>query len=78
MIKYLIPFLFILFTPLKIETAIPLGPPCVAPEIIKYAHKYHHINFSEEDKNHHWFFIRDGKKCSLFTKAFLKWYGRGK
>lgn len=49
----------------------------VAPEIIKWAHKYHSINFAKEDKNHHWFFIRDDKHCSLFTKDFLIWYGRG-
>lgn len=48
-----------------------------APDIITKAHRYHNILFSQEDKNRHWYFIRD-QKCSLFTKDFLSYYKRGK
>jgi hypothetical protein len=47
----------------------------VAPEIFARAHRYHGISFSQKDQKG-WFFIRDGKRCKVFTQACLERIGR--
>lgn len=31
------------------------------------AHRYHGILYAEEDENHEWYFVREGKRCRLFA-----------
>ncbi len=47
----------------------------IAPNIFKYAHKYHgilHSKWSEERRR--FIFERNGTECLLFTKSFWDWY----
>ena len=44
----------------------------VAPDIIKRAHRYHGILYSEQGQDGQWVFVRDGWRCKLFTEDFLK------
>ena len=41
---------------------------CIASEKVKYAMKYHGI-LSAVCDNNYYYFIRNGKKCPLFTEA---------
>ena len=51
------------------------GPGAVAPGIIKQAHRYHGIIFSEADQFGYRYFWREGRKCRLLSKRFLKTKG---
>ena len=31
------------------------------------AHRYHGILYAEEDASHEWYFMREGKRCRLFS-----------
>jgi len=44
----------------------------IAPDIVKRAHMYHGILVSHCDIYGYRYFYRNGKKCRLFTKSFLK------
>jgi hypothetical protein len=49
----------------------------VAPRLVHRAHLYHGIDFSTLDhETGERFFVRDGKRCRLFTDAFWKREGR--
>jgi hypothetical protein len=39
-------------------------------EELKGAMRYHGILYAEMDKNGEWYFVRDGKRCRLFTYAY--------
>ena len=43
----------------------------IASEKDKAAHRYHGILVSHEDKTGSYFY-RDGERCQLYTKAFLR------
>ena len=47
------------------------APAGVCPPIIKAAHRYHGILVSYEDASGD-FFIRNGRRCRLFTQGFLE------
>ena len=44
-----------------------------APPIIRAAHKYHGILYSLQGIKGE-YFIRNGRRCKLLTKAFLSYY----
>jgi len=46
----------------------------LAPHIVKEAHRYHGIRESQVDQFGYRFFYRDGKRCRLLNKNFLKHY----
>ena len=49
----------------------------VAPRLVHRAHLYHGIQFSTLDHSTgERYFVRDGKKCQLFTEAFWKKEGK--
>ena len=55
------------------------NPKCgVAPKIVKAAHRYHGIRASTIDEFGFAYFYRDGRRCRLFTRDFLKRYGKVK
>jgi len=63
------------------EAVQPVG--YVASDRTKAAMKYHGILFAESDVHGELWFIRDGRKCKVFTKACLKaieenWYTKRK
>ncbi|MFH1480762.1 MAG: hypothetical protein ABIG67_05815 [Pseudomonadota bacterium] len=60
------------FWPSRVVVACP---GVVAPEIIKQAHRYHGILYSEADEYGYRYFWRDGRKCRLLSKRFLKTKG---
>ena len=77
----MIPMLTYFFVVVSIVTALasPAEPRdhSVSPKV-RAAMKYHGILFSSRDEltKKSWF-IRDGKRCRLFTEAFLKNYNKG-
>lgn len=50
-----------------------VGPGGIATEKVKAAHRYHGILISHEDETGSYFY-RDGQRCQLYTKAFIKRY----
>jgi len=61
------------FWPTRVVVA---GPGAVAPEIIKRAHQYHGVLYSEADQFGYRFFWRNGQQCRLFSKRFLRKAGK--
>ena len=51
--------------------------PGIAAKIDSTAHDYHGIFWSVEDETGKYFW-RDGQRCQLLTKAFLKYYEKEK
>jgi len=49
------------------------GPGGIATEKVKSAHSYHGILHSIEDETGYYFY-RNGKRCQLFSKSFMKKY----
>lgn len=45
----------------------------ITNEIVIKAHSYHGIKASHEDE-HGSYFMRNGKRCQLFTASFMKQY----
>ena len=60
------------FWPTRVVVA---GPGAVAPEIIKQAHQYHGVLYSEADQFGYRYFWREGRKCRLLSKRFLRTKG---
>ena len=52
-----------------------VGPGGIATEKVKAAHRYHGILISHEDPDGSAYFFRNGQRCQLYTKAFIKSYG---
>ncbi|WAC06598.1 MAG: hypothetical protein OS130_10065 [Thermodesulfobacteriota bacterium] len=52
------------------QKVIPCGYWEPTRDDLRKAMRYHGILIAQEDEDHQWFFIRDGKRCRLF--AYLK------
>jgi len=77
----MIPMLAYLFVVVSVVTALasPVEPMDhgVSPKV-RAAMKYHGILFSSRDElTKKCWFVRDGKRCRLFTESFLKNYKGG-
>ncbi|MBU0907200.1 MAG: hypothetical protein KKE05_03525 [Nanoarchaeota archaeon] len=57
-----------------LEMIAPLDAKVIDPgyknrsvEELKSSMRYHGILIAKQDENHAWYFMRDGKRCSLFA-----------
>ena len=74
-VLFLIFLLILLFLWLQVrleeQADACVGSAIVAPKIFSQAHRYHGISFSQKGRKG-WFFVRDGKRCKLFTQQCLE------
>jgi len=56
------------------DTLVTERQASLASPMIEAAHKYHGILTSTCDEYGYRYFIRDGRKCRLLNKKFLKYY----
>ena len=63
-------YLAALFGLLASDPVVQDHPAGVARPIVRAAHRYHGITISHEDATGLYFY-RGGRRCNLFTKAFL-------
>ena len=63
-------FVMLMFPILCRPSTSPIAD--VAPRLVHKAHQYHGITASFMEDTGERYFIRNGKKCVLFTDAFMK------